>query len=82
MALTKAKLKKAKSNNGCKIYRRLKKFFETKSDTQFMRLTREYYTFSYKDFANITQFLDYIKLLEEQINTTKVTITEYKRTPL
>ncbi len=75
-------LKKAKFHDGCKIYRCLKKLFQPTVETQVMPLTWEPYTLTYKDFANITEFLDYIKLLEKQIDVTKITITEDKRTLL
>lgn len=47
--------------------------------TQFMWLTQKYYTLSYQNFGNILEFLNYIKLFEEQINVTKVTMTPNKQ---
>ncbi len=45
-----------------------------------MQLTPEYFPLTYKDFANITEFLDNIKPLEKQIKVTKVTLTEDEQT--
>lgn len=43
---------------------------------------REYFTLAYKDFADITEFLDHIKLLEEQIYAKRVIMSQDKRTLL
>ena len=51
-------------------------------ETQVMRLTQEYYTLSDQIFGNISEFFDHIKLLEEQINATKVTMAPDKQTLL
>lgn len=77
-----AKLTEDQFNDGYKMYTRLKELLQPTGETQFMRLTREYYTLHYRDFKNISEFLDRIKLLEEQIDATKVTMTEDKRTLL
>ena len=55
------------------MYQRLEKLLEP------MQLTREYYTLAYHNFVNIMEFLDYIKLLKEQIDAIKVTIFEDKQ---
>ena len=47
-----------------------------------MRLTREYYTLNYRNFKDVSKFLDHVKSLEEQINTTNVEMTPDKRTLL
>ncbi|MCJ1467041.1 hypothetical protein MMC07_005663 [Pseudocyphellaria aurata] len=77
-----AKLTDDQFNDGYKMYSRLKELLQPTGETQFMRLTREYYTLNFKDFGNISEFLDHIKLLEEQIDATKVTMTHNKRTLL
>ena len=82
IASIKVKLTETKFNDGCKMYRRLKELLQPKSETQFMQLMREYYTLAYKNFANIPEFLDHIKLLEKQIDAAKVTMTENKQTLL
>ena len=77
-----AKLTEDEFNDGYKMYQRLKELLQPMGETQFMRLTREYYTLSYRNYGNISEFLDHIKLLEEQIDATKVTMTPDKRTLL
>lgn len=77
-----AKLTEDHFNDGYKMFSRLKELLQPTGETQFMRLTREYYTLDYRDFHNISEFLDHIKLLEEQIDATKVAMTDDKRTLL
>ena len=77
-----AKLTENEFNNGDKMYQQLKELLQPKGETQFMRLTQEYYILSHQNYRNISEFLDHIKLLEEQINTTKVMITPDKQTLL
>lgn len=81
-AAIQAKLTEDDFNNGYKMYKRLKELLQPTGETQFMRLTREYYTLSYGDVKNISEFLDHIKLLEEQTDATKVKMTDDKRTLL
>ncbi len=76
----KVKLTKAAFNDSWKMFRRLKELLQPKGETKFIQLTQEYYKFAYKYLANIAEFLDHIKLLKEQIDKTKVTMTEDKRT--
>ncbi len=47
-----------------------------------MRLTKEYYTLSINEFKTISEFLDHVKILEEQIDATKVKLNDDKRTLL
>lgn len=44
-----------------------------------MQLMRECYTFAYKDFVNIPEFFDQIKLMQKQIDEAMVTMTENKQ---
>ena len=76
----KVKLTEAAFNDCWKMFRRLKELLQSKGETQFIRLTQEYDNFAYKYFANIAEFLDHIKLFKEQIDKSKVTMTEDKRT--
>lgn len=57
-------------NDGYKMYKPLKEPLQPTGKTKFMRLTREYYTLSYRDFKNISEFRNHIKLLEEQMDAT------------
>ena len=47
-----------------------------------MRLTKEYYTLAASDFRSTSDMLTHIKLLEERIDATKVTLDSDKRTIL
>ncbi len=47
-----------------------------------MRLTREYYTLKYRNYKDVSKFLDHVKSLEEQISATNVEMTPDKRTLL
>ena len=66
-------------NYGYKMYKLLKELLQPMGETQFMRLTREYCTLSYRNYGNISEFLDHIKLSEEQIDATKVTMPPDKQ---
>ena len=60
----------------------LKDILQPSGDTQFIRLTKEYYTLDFSDFKTASEFLTHVKLLEERIDATKVTLTPDKRTLL
>ena len=77
-----AKLTEDEFNDGYKMYKRLKELLQPSGETQFMRLTREYYTLNYRDYKNVSEFLDHVKSLEEQIDATNVKMTPDKRTLL
>ena len=47
-------------------------------DGEFMRLTKEYYTLKYYKFETITDYITYIKSLEERILATNVILTPDK----
>lgn len=49
---------------------------------QFMCLTQEYYLLNYHNYKNVSKFLDHVKFLKEQINTTEVKMTPNKQTLL
>ncbi len=78
----KRKLTEEEFNNGYLMISRLTSLLAPKGDAQFMRLTREYYTLSANTFKDIPEFLTRIKVLEEQIDATKVEMTGDKRTLL
>ena len=56
--------------------------FAPKGDTEFMRLTKEYYSLRYGDFDSITFYLTQIKTLEERIRGIKVILDDDKQTLL
>lgn len=67
-----AKLTEDEFNNGYKTYRRLKELLQPLGESQFMRLTREYHTLNYRNYKDMSEFLDHDKSLEEQIDATYV----------
>ena len=77
-----AKLTEDEFNDGYKMYKRLKELLQPSGETQFMRLTREYYTLNYRNYKDVSEFLDHVKFLEEQIDATDVEMTPDKRTLL
>jgi len=78
----KQKLIKEDFNDGYKMLRRLEALLQPSTDAEFMRLTKEYYTLSSADFKSTGDMLTHIKLLEERIDATKVTLDSDKRTIL
>ena len=77
-----AKLTDDEFNDGYRMYKRLKELLQPSGETQFMRLTREYYTLNYRNYKDVSEFLDHVKSLEEQIDATEVKMTPDKRTLL
>jgi len=47
-----------------------------------MRLLKEYYTLNYNQFKTTSEYLTYIKVLEEKIDATKVVLDSNTRTIL
>ena len=47
-----------------------------------MRLSKEYYSLQFKQFKSMSDYLTYIKVLEEKIDATKVTLDTDNRTIL
>ena len=76
------KLTDDKFNDGYKMYKRLKKLLQPSDKIQFMCLTWEYYTLNHCNYKDISEFLDYVKSLKEQINATEVKIIPDKKTLL
>ncbi len=81
-ALIQAKLTEDNFNDGYKMYKRLKKLIQPLGETQFMRLTREYYTLNYRNYKNVSEFFDHVKSLEKHIDATDVEVIPDKRTLL
>ena len=78
----KQKLIKEDFNDGYKMLTHLKVILQPSTDAGFMRLTKEYYTLAPSDFRSTADMLTHIKLLEERIDATKVTLDSDKRTIL
>jgi len=78
----KRKLTESEFNDGYLMISKLTALLAPKGDAQYMRLTREYYTLQAENFKDIPEFLTHVKVLEEQIDATKVEMTGDKRTLL
>ncbi len=77
-----AKLTEDEFNDRYKMYKRLKELLQSSGETQFMRLTREYYTLNYRNYKDVSEFLNHVKSLEKQIEATDVEMTPDKQTLL
>lgn len=69
-------------NNGYLLLARVKELLRPAGDITFMRLTRELYSLELGPHETPSDFLTRIKLLEEQIDATKIELTADKRTLL
>ena len=69
-------------NNGYLMLSRLKARLRPDSESEFMRLSKEYFTLTYDEFGSMAEYLTHIKVLEERIDTTKVVLEGDKRTIL
>jgi len=78
----KRKLSEREFNDGYLMLSRLQVLLQPTGDTQFMRLTKEYYTLDFSNFKDMSDFLTHIKVLEERIDATNVTLDSNKRTLL
>ncbi|KAI9721750.1 MAG: hypothetical protein M1812_002085 [Candelaria pacifica] len=75
----KKKLSEEESNNGYKMLQKLAELLQPGGATQFMRLTREYYSLRYDESESISAFLTKVKILEERIDATNITMDHDKR---
>lgn len=79
----KRKLTEEEFNNGYRMLARLTALLQPGGEAQFMRLSREYYSLRYDDTKeSLTNFLTRLKILEERIAATRVTMNNDKRTLL
>jgi len=79
----KQKLTDEEFNNGYLLKRRILELFRPSGEAEFMRLSREYYSLSYDATqGSISDFLTRVKVLEERIDATNVTLDNDKRTLL
>ena len=60
-----AKLTDNKFNDSYKMYKCLKKLLQSSGKIQFICLTQEYYILNYYNYKDVSEFLDYVKSLEE-----------------
>lgn len=78
-ALILAELTKEEFNDGYKMYKCLKKLLQLLGKTQIIHLTWEYYMLNYHNYKNISNFLNYVKSLENQIDAMEVKMTPNKQ---
>ena len=78
----KQKLTEAESNNGYLMLTRLRTLLQPTGFSEFIRLSKEYYTLQYKAFKSVSEYLTHIKILEEKIDATKVILDTNTRTIL
>ncbi|KAF6238752.1 hypothetical protein HO173_003259 [Letharia columbiana] len=76
------KLTEAEFNDGYLMLTRLRTILQPTGFSEFMRLSKEYYTLQFKAFKTIPEYLTHIKVLEEKIDATKVTLDTNNRTIL
>ena len=76
----KQKLGEAEFNDGYVMLTKITALYQSKGEAEFMRLTKEYYTIDYHKFGSMSEYLTHIKLLEERIRSTKVTLDDDKQT--
>ena len=76
----KSKLKEEHFNNSYLMLQKIKEELKLTGDAQFMRLTKEYYSLNINDFKGMPELLNKIKKLEEQLNATRITLIDDKRT--
>ena len=78
----KKKLTETEFNNGYLMLSRLHVLLQPSGFSEFMRLSKEYYTLQFKGFKSISEYLTHIKVLEEKIDATKITLDADNRTIL
>lgn len=78
----KQKLTEAEFNDGYLMLSRLRVLLQPTGSSEFMRLSKEYYTLQHKSFKSMSEYLTHIKVLEEKINATKVILDADNRTIL
>lgn len=78
----KRKLTEIEFNDGYLMLARLRTLLQPSGSSEFMRLSKEYYSIQFKSFKSMSEYLTYIKILEERIDVTKVTLDTNNRTIL
>ncbi len=76
------KLTEAEFNDGYLMLTALQTSLQPIGSSEFMRLSKEYYTLQFKAFKTVSEYLTHIKVLEEKIDATKVTFDTNNRTIL
>ena len=78
----KKKLTETEFNNGYLMFSRLHVLLQPSGSSEFMRLSKKYYTLQFKGFKSMSEYLTHIKVLEEKIDVTKIILDADNRTIL
>ena len=76
------KLTEVEFNDGYLMLTRLRTLLQPTGPSEFMRLSKEYYTLRFKAFKTVSEYLNRIKILEEKIDASKVILDANNRTIL
>ncbi len=76
------KLTEAEFNDGYLMLTRLRILLQPTGFSEFIRLSKQYYTVKFGSFKTISEYLTHIKVLEEKIAATKVILDTNNRTIL
>lgn len=76
------KLTEADFNDGYLMLTNLKVHCQSTGSSEFMRLSKEYYTLQFKVFKSTSEYLTHIKVFEERIDVTTITLDTDSRTIL
>ena len=75
----KQRLIEAEFNDGFLMLKHLRELLQPTGSSEFMRLSKEYYTLRFKLFKFVTEYLTQIKVLEEKIDVTQVILNNDNR---
>ena len=78
----KRKLTEIEFNDGYLMFTRLRTLLQPSGSSELIRLSKEYYSIQFKSFKSMPEYLTHIKILEERIDATKVTLDTNNRTIL
>ena len=67
----KRRLTEAEFNDGYLMLTRLRELLQPTGSSEFMRLSKEYYTLRFKSFKTVAEYLTHIKVLEGRIDLTQ-----------
>ena len=76
------KLTEVEFNDGFLMLTKLRIELQPLGSSEFIRLSKEYYTLQFKAFKLISEYLTRIKVLEEKIDATKMVLDTNNRTIL
>ena len=62
------------------MIQRIKKKLQSSDNVQFMKLIQKYYSLNFKNFKDMSKFLNHVKVLKKRIDVTNIEFTNDKRT--